>query len=197
MSQPPNDEIPKRKFFLQKRRTLNQKQRQLCAKRASLQLTTLRRLLPKKACIGLYWDAFGEMPTFVLFDFCKRYGHRPFLPVVCGNRLVFCPINPKNTDIFWSNRLPKKRHALAMNEPIAPTFVSVHSMDMVFCPLVAIDKQGVRMGMGGGFYDRTLITYQGLKIGWCYDFQYTQVLNTNPWDIAMDWIVTPTRCLKI
>lgn len=192
-----NDRPPNRQFFVKKRRTIAAKQRQLCAKRATLQLGVLRRLLPKNAHIGLYWDNFGELPIFGLLSWCQHDGHQPCLPVVRGNRLVFCPIRPKNTAIFWSNRLPKKAHLLGMNEPIARTFLTSDGMDAIFCPLVAVNQQGKRIGMGGGFYDRTLATYQGLKIGWCYDFQYTDTLSTEAWDIAMDWIVTPTRCIKV
>lgn len=172
-------------------------QRQLYAKRAALHLHHIGRLLPKNAHVAFYWDNFGELPTFSLLSFCKRYHYRAYLPVVSSNYLMFCPIFPKNASLYWTHRLPQKKHALGMNEPIKKTLLPANRMHAIFCPLVAVDKKGTRLGMGGGFYDRTLATYTGLKIGWCYDFQYTDMLAKQVWDIAMGWIITPTRCIKV
>ncbi len=70
-------------------------------------------------------------------------------------------------------------------------------MTAIFCPLVAVDRQGVRLGMGGSFYDRTLNHTKALKIGWCYDFQLTDQLPKHPWDIAMDIVITPSHFLRL
>lgn len=53
-------------------------------------------------------------------------------------------------------KTPLKRHKLGMKEPFARYGISADNMNMIICPLVAVDKCGNRLGMGGGFYDRTL-----------------------------------------
>ncbi len=61
-------------------------------------------------------------------------------------------------------------------------------------PLVALDKKGNRLGMGGGFYDKSLANCKNkpVKIGWAYDFQLVEKLNVNAWDIGLDIAVLPS-----
>ena len=68
-------------------------------------------------------------------------------------------------------------------------------LNVLFMPLVAADKIGNRMGMGGGYYDRTLAKAKSkpLKIGWAYDFQLVDKLDSNPWDIKLDALITPSK----
>ena len=64
---------------------------------------------------------------------------------------------------------------------------------MIICPIVAVDKNGNRMGMGGGFHDTTLAkSYQSgakkpLKVGWCYDFQVVEQLKPPSVGCAFRW----------
>ncbi|UNU73162.1 5-formyltetrahydrofolate cyclo-ligase [Moraxella nasovis] len=171
-----------RKQICQARRKLHPKARSYAGFLTHLHLKKLLPLLPKHAKIGLYLDAFGELPTDVLLEFCRRYGFLPYLPITKkGRALRFsrCQFNMRNT--------PLKRHAFGMKEPIATHTITANQLDAVFCPLVALDDTGNRLGMGGGFYDRTLArTPNLLKIGYCYDFQRVPKLKTKPWDQSMD-----------
>ena len=84
---------------------------------------------------------------------------------------------------------------MKQNHSRAPLWAS--ELDVIICPLVAVDKHGNRMGMGGGFYDTTLgKSYRSgvkkpLKIGWCYDFQVVEQLARQPWDVPLDGLITP------
>lgn len=75
---------------------------------------------------------------------------------------------------------------------------SANQLDMILLPLVAFDAAGHRIGMGGGFYDRTLAFTKRrrpwrrpLLIGLAYDFQQVARIKDNPWDVALDAIATP------
>jgi 5-formyltetrahydrofolate cyclo-ligase len=66
-------------------------------------------------------------------------------------------------------------------------------LDLVITPLVAFDHTGTRMGMGGGFYDRTFSfkrTHPTSKrpclCGFAYSFQQVSHLIRQPWDIPLD-----------
>lgn len=84
-----------------------------------------------------------------------------------------------------------------MFEPLTKPHLSADKLDMIICPLVAIDKQGNRMGMGGGFYDRTFAyAPQVLKVGYCYDFQVVETLKVNPWDKKVAMVITDKRILR-
>ena len=68
---------------------------------------------------------------------------------------------------------------------------SPSELDIVFMPLVAWDPSGTRLGMGGGFYDRTLANSQGaLRVGLAYSVQEVEQLPQEDWDVRLNAVVT-------
>ena len=58
-------------------------------------------------------------------------------------------------------------------------------------PLIGLDKYKRRLGFGGGFYDRTFAKNPNvLKIGYAYDFQLVENLQTQVWDKKIDVLIT-------
>ena len=193
---------PPRRQFTRQRRQLTAGERRQYARMASLHLIKLQQRLPLRARIGLYYDGFGELPTQPLLDWCKRLDYQPYLPVVGslgrtrnGNddkRLRFVPIYHKKL-----LNVPSRIHSLGMKQNHHRRLLWARELDVIIFPLVAVDKNGNRMGMGGGFYDTTLgKSYRAglkkpLKIGWCYDFQVIEALERQPWDVPLDGLITP------
>ncbi len=193
---------PRRQFTRQRRKLTNGERRQY-ARMASLHLIKLQQRLPPCARIGLYYDGFGELPTQPLLDWCQRLGYFPYLPVVGslgrdgkGNvdkHLRFVPIYQSKLV-----NIPTRIHSLGMKQNHHRRLIWARELDVIICPLVAVDLNGNRMGMGGGFYDTTLgKSYQSgtkkpLKIGWCYDFQVVEQLERQPWDVPLDGLITPS-----
>lgn len=77
-------------------------------------------------------------------------------------------------------------------------------LDIVLMPLVAFDLNGNRLGMGGGFYDRSFSFLMRRKsnkkprlIGVAYDFQEIETLDSDSWDVPLDAVVTESRLIKI
>lgn len=161
---------PPRRLFTRQRRQLSDSARRNLAQAASLHLTKLQQRLPPHAKIGLYYDGFGELPTQPLLDWCQHLGYFSYLPVVGsfgrdskGNvdkHLRFVPIYHKKL-----LNVPSRIHSLGMKQNHHRRLLWARELDVIVCPLVAVDKSGNRMGMGGGFYDTTLSkSYQaGLK----------------------------------
>lgn len=194
---------PPRRQFTRLRRQLTDGERRQYARMASLHLVKLQQRLPPRARIGLYYDGFGELPTQPLLDWCQRSGYRAYLPVVGSlgrdnkgdddKRLRFVPIY--HSKII---NVPTYIHRLGMPQNRHRHLLWATELDVIICPLVAVDKQGNRMGMGGGFYDTTLgRSYQSgasrpLKIGWCYDFQVVDKLERQPWDVPLDGLIKPS-----
>ena len=141
-----------------------------------------------------------------LLAWCQRHGFRAFLPIVgsWGQTPPSSAFNPYKRLRFTpiaSSRLiniPTYRHKLGMQQQHGQYLLEAHQLDVLFCPLVAVDKVGTRMGMGGGYYDATLSKSHRLQlpkpliIGWCYDFQVVDALPKKPWDVPMDMVVTPS-----
>ncbi|WP_261863733.1 5-formyltetrahydrofolate cyclo-ligase [Psychrobacter sp. JCM 18900] len=152
---------PPRRHFTRQRRQLSDGARRQFAQSASLHLSKLQKCLPKRARIGLYYDGFGELPTQLILDWCQRLGYLPYLPVVGslgrtsnGNddkRLRFVPVyHSKLVNI------PTRIHQLGMKQNHSRALLWASELNVIICPLVAVDLNGNRMGMGGGFYDTTL-----------------------------------------
>jgi 5-formyltetrahydrofolate cyclo-ligase len=63
--------------------------------------------------------------------------------------------------------------------------------DLLFCPLVGFDRQGGRIGQGGGHYDRYFATHPGpLRIGIGWSVQEIDAAPSESTDIALDAILT-------
>jgi len=72
----------------------------------------------------------------------------------------------------------------------------LNQFDLILVPGLAFDMSGNRLGRGKGFYDRILKEASGIKCGVSYDFQLLEKIPTEPHDAQVDFMLTPTRCLK-
>jgi len=137
--------------------------------------------------VAYYHAVKGEANPSLLKSTNKRF----FLPVLSKQRdegLVFIEID-ENTQ-FENNMFD-------IPEPYydESKIVKANSLDLVIMPLLAFDKRGNRLGMGGGFYDRSFAfkkEYTGnpILMGYAYSFQEVALLNAEPWDIPLDMIAT-------
>ncbi len=63
-------------------------------------------------------------------------------------------------------------------------------IDAILVPGIAFDKNGWRVGFGKGCYDRFLKNIDAIKIGFCYDFQITDKIDNNDFDIKMNCVIS-------
>ena len=88
-------------------------------------------------------------------------------------------------------------HAWGMHEPEGHDTLSARFLDTIFVPAVALDARGARLGLGAGFYDRTL-AFRRLRQHWrgprlvalAYAFQIVDEVPETANDVRMDFIVT-------
>lgn len=145
--------------------------------------------------IGLYLHAFGEVHTRLIIEYCFKLGKTVFLPMICNmnNKLLWVKVSQHQ---YRNNQFSK--HSLGMLQPIASRGSPVSELDLLIMPLLACDLNGTRMGMGGGFYDRTLANTSNkpYRLGLAHDFQLLENrLTRNFWDQALDGLLTPSRKL--
>ena len=74
----------------------------------------------------------------------------------------------------------------------------IKDIDIIFTPLVAFDHAGQRLGMGGGYYNRTLEQWFNtgigpLPIGLAHDCQQVERIPVEDWDIPLPIFVTPSK----
>ena len=107
----------------------------------------------------------------------------------------------------------KVPNAYGIFEPVfdSEKTIATWDLDVVLMPLVACDEKGCRLGMGGGYYDRSFAflnnTYKNaddnksmessgpILIGVGYDFQKVQGLVSQKWDVDMDAFISPGKGL--
>lgn len=150
------------------------------------------QILPKHSnCkISLYLATDGEIATNHLTDYFWKKGHSTYLPVLDGETLVFARFDK---DTQWqTNRFNIK-------EPVDAEPLQSNDMDLVFLPLVGFDAFGGRLGMGGGFYDKTFAqkAEHTRLIGLAHDCQQVEKLPIASWDVPLDGILTCSQFINI
>ncbi len=71
--------------------------------------------------------------------------------------------------------------------------VSPRQIAGVLVPGLAFDRMGVRLGRGGGYFDRFLSDFAGLKVGVCFQEQLVDSLPRDSWDVQMDVVITESE----
>ena len=140
--------------------------------------------------IAFYLPNDGEVDPGALIKQAEKYGKACFLPVICplkAKRLHFVRYQPTTT-------LARNRFGIQEPHLSTPKIAPLWTLDIIFVPLVAYDRFGTRLGMGGGYYDRTLAdTARASKpklIGLAHSCQEVGSLKRSIWDVPMDLIVT-------
>lgn len=91
-----------------------------------------------------------------------------------------------------------QRGQFGIREPKADcAVIPLNRLDLVLVPGVGFDLLGRRLGRGRGYYDRLLAQISGTKCGVGFDEQIVEVIPTEPHDVHLNCILTPTRWLKV
>lgn len=186
-----------RQNFRSKRRMLSPLQQ---AEAATNILTTCKAAtrLPKANSVACYIANDAEIDPQKIIEYCWDQRKCVLLPVLDPTNkghLLFVEYRPNS---------PTRKNIYGIDEPIM-TNSNVHSLeniDLILTPLVAFDAKGNRLGMGGGYYDRTLApihrdTLSTQLIGLAHTCQQTDNLLTDSWDIPLHGIATPKQFFNI
>lgn len=134
--------------------------------------------------IALYLSFDGEISTRLLIETLWKQGKQVYLPVLhpfCQGHLLFLKYN-QNTPLI-SNQF-----GILEPELNVTTVLPLTELEVIFTPLVAFDQQGNRLGMGGGFYDRTLQHWQQqhfIPVGLAHRCQQVEQLPIESWDMPL------------
>lgn len=186
-----------RKHLRQQRRSLSYEQQQQASENLALNLLN-HPDLHRARHIALYLPNDGEIDPLLYMDVARRKGIRFYLPVlhpIYSGKLVFSP---------FTEGVELKPNRFGIPEPAFRDGLKrpAWALDAVLFPLVGFDERGGRLGMGGGFYDRTF-AFSRLRprlapklIGLAHDFQRVKQLPIEPWDVPLHGVVTDQHCYR-
>jgi 5-formyltetrahydrofolate cyclo-ligase len=133
------------------------------------------------ACYLATWD---EVDTNSIIERAWRAKKRVFAPVI-GTRgeMTFGRLLPETTLV---------RNEFGLWEPTSDLRIDPSDLDIVVTPLVAFDSKYNRIGMGGGYFDRTFAFLRGRQswlrpklVGLAFDCQKVEKISPKPWDIRL------------
>lgn len=141
--------------------------------------------------VAFYWPADGEIDPRPLLRLGRRkQWHIPVLRGFPRRTLTFIRWRP-------GERLAPNRHGIPEPTRRGQRIRSPRALDILLMPVVGFDAEGHRLGMGSGFYDRTLAYLRPGRpwrrphlVGLAHSCQQLERIVPNPWDIPLDAIVT-------
>lgn len=184
--------LPSRKLQLEKsklRELLKQKRRILSKEQVVDDSALILQQLEEMPCfkeastVMIYYPTHNEVDLRPLIKKYRRT--KTFLfPVVHRRSMNACPY--KGNDHMH-------RGKFNIPEPTTDPYKGI--IDLIILPGVAFDKNGNRLGQGGGYYDRFLASAnaKSILIGVAYDFQLVDKIPSNRKDKKMDYVIFPTK----
>ena len=181
-----------RKRIRSQRRNLSTNERRFAAYLVTKSISNLRVFRASKR-VAFYLPNDGELDLSLLIQrawMMKKVCYLPVLDTLTADQLKFAP--------YYQNTLMRV-NCFGIQEPAVPVCqrVRANALDLVLLPLVAFDARGNRIGMGGGFYDRTLSFLRKRRhwrkphlLGVAYEFQKIDALHRHTWDVPLQCIVT-------
>jgi 5-formyltetrahydrofolate cyclo-ligase len=146
--------------------------------------------------IALYAALPEELDATPLIELARARGCRLYLPRIdrhsLGRKMQFVAMNGRHR----SNRL-------GIDEPEGSQVIGARWLDVVFLPLVGFDSSGVRLGTGGGFYDRAFAFRRWRKVwhtpqlvGLAYSFQQLERIIPAAHDVLLDAVITEKGVIR-
>jgi 5-formyltetrahydrofolate cyclo-ligase len=178
-----------RKELRAKRRSLTAAEHELRSSRAASFITRLAAF-KTGARVAIYLPFDRETNTAALLVAARRRRVRIFVPVVSDlrhRRLRFYPLTGRTRRGVFGISVPHRN-----GRAVEPRW-----FDLIVVPLVGVDPEGRRLGMGGGFYDRALSfrrdrqRWMGPRlVGLAFECQRAHTVFADSWDVRLDSLAT-------
>lgn len=187
-----------RRILRARRRALTPIQQQQAAQQLVKQLRSHPVFL-RSQHIAFYLAGDGEMDLNPLMKAAASMNKQCYLPV----------LHPMKEGQMWFSAyregdvLVKNRFGLE-EPPVEKKHFPAWALDLVLMPLVGFDRFGNRLGMGGGFYDRTFAftknasrTKAPVLMGVGHQCQEVESISGESWDVLADYIATDKEIIRV
>lgn len=177
-----------RKKYREKRKALTSAERSRLDDLLLIQFQTVN--LPFTDSLFTYWpiEANHEPDTHLFTDFLEF--RNPALVIAyplsdfTSHEMMAVVVNEQTEFIL---------NSYGIYEPASGAVLASAEIDLVFVPLLAIDRKGYRVGYGKGFYDKFLARCPKdcIKIGFSYFEPVEEISDTDEFDVPLDLCITP------
>ena len=139
-----------------------------------------------------YYPTKDEFDCLPIMEKIWAANKNCYLPCLVENTLSF---------VLYQQHDKLQPNQYRILEPVTNKKIALEELDIVICPLVGFDSKGNRLGMGAGYYDRTLEKIRQQKIKKCYlsglayEIQYVAILPKDSWDVMLDSIITEKKVI--
>lgn len=178
-----------RKLFIQKRKTLSDKEVKNFNQKIKVQFDNFREI--KTIHIYLPIQSKLEIDTWpLIYSLWEK------------NILVVVPVMNPTENAMTSVLLTKETQIVTNDwdvpEPVHSPKIEDNEIDAIVVPLLAFDKSGYRVGYDKGYYDKFMASFdhEVLKIGLSFFPPVDQISNLDPWDIPLDYCITPDEIFR-
>lgn len=146
---------------------------------------------PAPVCVAGYWPTGSEFDPRPLMQAVQNQGGRLALPVIDSEAMSF-------RYWIWGQELEIGPYGIAAPPPDAP----LAAPDIVIAPLIAMGRDGHRLGQGGGYYDRAIAVFRSQNhavtvVGLGYDGQLLETVPHEAHDARLDYVLTPNTVLRV
>ena len=169
------------------RRALSGEEQREAAKAAAARIFALEAYQSARVVMA-YAAAKGELSLDWILDDALTSGKALALPRCEGEGVM------RAYRVQTRARLKKGAYGIWEPDETCPP-IEPDDMDLILVPGTAFDRQGGRLGQGGGYYDRYLAQTRAVRIGVCHDFALLDAVPTQAHDARMDGVVTPKHTI--
>ena len=163
-----------------KKRAMTEEQIVAASRRLGEKFAASLQYLQAKTVYG-YLPYNQEVRTVPMLERALADGKRVAVPKIYGDEMKF---------IYLTDLSCVEKNAMGIPEPIADEPVADDPTALVLMPGLAFDRQGHRIGYGGGFYDKFLAAEpEHPTVALCYDFQLLPEIETEEYDIPVDCVL--------
>ena len=169
------------------RREIREKKKAMSIEEIKVRSARLGELFAQTEAYKNAETIYGYMPynqevrTVPILEQAIRDGKKVAVPKVYGDIMKF---------IYLEDLTQVEKSDMGIPEPVADEPVAEDQTALVLMPGLAFDKEGHRIGYGGGFYDKFLMAEPNHPtVALCYGFQMYAHLDTEEFDIPVDLVL--------
>ena len=171
-------------------------------RRALRQIRGQMKTEEKQEADAILCDALCALPAFaschILLTFAPMGSEPHILPIArvawqMGKQVAFPRCGERGSMTFHfvtdESRLQKERYGILTPPADAPTYRG-EANALCIVPALGFDRQGYRIGYGGGYYDRFLASFEGVSCGLTYDACLCDTLVREEFDLPVSILIT-------